>query len=103
MELIERSMMEQLDSFKNNRNIKYEFNPKVIIEKVDNGYLILNMETNMFFETNEIGKNIINLLKENDSFSSILDKLQEYKNFSKSEFYNFAEELIEKKILILDA
>ena len=57
----------------------------------------------MFFETNEIGKNIIDLLKEHDKFSSVVDKLQGYQNFSKSEFYSFAKELLEKKILILNA
>ena len=96
-------MTEQLDSIKNINNLKYILSSKIIIEKVDSGYLILNMETNMFFETNEIGKNIINLLKEHDNFSSVIDKLQEYENFSKSEFYNFAKELLEKKILILNA
>ncbi len=60
------------------------------------GALIIDYETNKFYETNGTGTRIMQLLQENKTFDEIIDVLYEEYDVEREAVYNDVKEFLEK-------
>lgn len=68
--------------------MKYKINQNVLIQEDSNEYVLLNMDNGMFYGLDETGTVIVKLLKKNNSYQSIVNKLHDRYGISKERIIN---------------
>lgn len=75
----------------------------IVISEINNESVILNLNTGIYFQTNELGSFIVSLLNEYHSLKTIEEKISQSFDVTREECHNdilkFIETLNEKKLL----
>ena len=81
----------------------FVFNDESSIEKFENKFLMLDIETGKFFEINKTAKEIIDQIINKKSYFDMMKYFQnKYHNFNKDDLNSFLSKLLSMKIIKLD-
>ena len=89
-----------------NRDAKFKISSDVVISEVNNESVILNLNTGIYFQVNELGTFIITELKNYQNIVTLQKKIMLSFNVSdeacKDDLENFLETLLEKNLLLIE-
>ena len=66
--------MDLLDTIKEQQNKALSLSSSVVIEQVDDNFIMLELSNGIFFEVNKSAEMIINLIKEKKTISQIKER-----------------------------
>lgn len=89
-----------------NRDTKFKISSDVVISEVNNESVILNLNTGIYFQANELGTFIISELKDYQDIVTLQKKIMLSFDVSaeacKDDLENFLETLLEKNLLLIE-
>lgn len=94
--------MDLLDTIKEQQNKALSLSSSVVIEQVDDNFIMLELSNGIFFEVNKSAEMIINLIKEKKTISQIKELLMDYSNYNEKALEDFLLVLLKKKIIFFD-
>lgn len=85
------------------RVYKFYFFEHISLEETNNCLILLNLKNGEFYESNETGKKIIELIKQNNSFDSISANLKQiYSDYEENDLNVFLKGLIDNGFIYID-
>tara|TARA_B100001109_G_C18540583_1_gene324883 strand:- start:195 stop:449 length:255 start_codon:yes stop_codon:yes gene_type:complete len=82
------------------------FSTNVVLKELDDGLIILNFSNGHYLETNQLGKTIIEMIKDGKTIQNIFDIISaEYsvdRNIIEDDIKNFIEDLKKKNLFEYD-
>ena len=94
--------MDLLDTIKEQQNKALSLSSSVVIEQVDDNFIMLELSNGIFFEVNKSAEMIINLIKEKKTITQIKELLMDYSNYNEKALEDFLLVLLKKKIIFFD-
>ena len=94
--------MDLLDTIKEQQNKALSLSSSVVIEQVDDNFIMLELSHGIFFEVNKSAEMIINLIKEKKTITQIKELLMDYSNYNEKALEDFLLVLLKKKIIFFD-
>ena len=88
-----------------NKDTKFKISPDVVISEINNESVIMNLNTGIYFQVNELGSFIISELKNYQNIAMLQEKIILSFDVSaevcKDDLENFLEILLEKNLLLI--
>tara|TARA_B100001559_G_C15897279_1_gene348070 strand:+ start:66 stop:341 length:276 start_codon:yes stop_codon:yes gene_type:complete len=89
-----------------NKDTKFKISPDVVISEINNESVIMNLNTGIYFQVNELGSFIISELKNYQNIAMLQEKIILSFDVSseacKDDLENFLEILLEKNLLLTE-
>lgn len=89
-----------------NKDTKFKISSEVVISEINNESVLLNLNTGIYFQVNEMGSFIISELKNYQNIAMLHEKITLGFDVSaeacKDDLENFLETLLEKNLLLIE-
>jgi hypothetical protein len=89
-----------------NKDTKFKISSEVVISEINNESVLLNLNTGIYFQVNEMGSFIISELKNYQNIAMLQEKITLGFDVSaeacKDDLENFLETLLEKNLLLIE-